>query len=57
MMGAQRMRQESHEANMLGNSEATYGAVTKTFHWLTVLLMVTVIPLGITVTIKRTVNQ
>ena len=32
---------------MLGNSEATYGAVTKTFHWLTVLLMVTVIPLGI----------
>lgn len=32
---------------MLGNSEATYGAVTKAFHWLTVLLMITIIPLAL----------
>ena len=32
---------------MLTNSERTYGAVTKTFHWLTALLIVTLIPLGI----------
>ncbi len=30
-----------------GNSPSTYGAVTKTFHWLTVLLILTVIPVGI----------
>lgn len=29
------------------NTTTTYGSVTKTFHWLTALLMVTVIPLGV----------
>ena len=32
---------------MLRNSQTTYGGVTKTFHWLTALLIVTLIPLGI----------
>ncbi|NNK78515.1 MAG: cytochrome [Litoreibacter sp.] len=32
---------------MLRNSTTTYGGVTKTFHWLTALLVVTLIPLGI----------
>lgn len=32
---------------MLRNSESTYGAVTKGLHWLTVLLMITVIPLAL----------
>lgn len=32
---------------MLKNTHNTYGAVTKTLHWLTVLLMITVIPLAI----------
>ena len=31
----------------LANSSQTYGSVTKTFHWLTALLIVTLIPLGI----------
>lgn len=31
----------------LGNTSATYGAVTKTFHWLTALLILTAIPLGL----------
>ncbi|MFT7310735.1 MAG: cytochrome b561/polyisoprenoid-binding protein YceI [Paracoccaceae bacterium] len=31
----------------LTSSSQTYGAITKTFHWLTVLLLLTVIPLGI----------
>lgn len=34
-------------AMTLNNTNAKYGAVTKTFHWLTVLLIVTVIPLGV----------
>ncbi|WP_159810009.1 cytochrome b/b6 domain-containing protein [Litoreibacter roseus] len=32
---------------MLTNSRSTYGGVTKTFHWLTALLILTLIPLGI----------
>jgi len=32
---------------MLKNSETTYGVVAKTFHWLTVALILTLIPLGI----------
>ncbi len=32
---------------MFGNTHSTYGAVTKTLHWLTVLLMITVIPLAL----------
>ncbi len=32
---------------MIRNTPKTYGAVTKTFHWLTVLLILTLIPLGI----------
>ncbi|MFD3191038.1 cytochrome b/b6 domain-containing protein [Sedimentitalea sp. HM32M-2] len=32
----------------LGNSPARYGFVSKLFHWLTALLIVTIIPLGIT---------
>lgn len=31
----------------LANTSQTYGSVTKTFHWLTALLIVTLIPLGI----------
>lgn len=31
----------------LSNSHTTYGAVTKTFHWLTALLILSAIPLGI----------
>ncbi|QBF32288.1 cytochrome b/b6 domain-containing protein [Thalassococcus sp. S3] len=31
----------------LTNTHTTYGAVTKTFHWLTALLILTAIPLGI----------
>mgnify|MGYP001795482552 CR=1 FL=1 len=31
----------------LANTESRYGSVTKTFHWLTALLILTVIPLGI----------
>ncbi|MEO3413260.1 cytochrome b/b6 domain-containing protein [Roseovarius sp. CAU 1744] len=31
----------------LSNSEKTYGSVTKTFHWLTALLILSAIPLGI----------
>jgi len=31
----------------LANTNRTYGSVTKTFHWLTALLIFTVIPLGI----------
>ncbi len=31
---------------MSGTSAATYGTVTKTFHWLTALLILTIIPLG-----------
>jgi cytochrome b561/polyisoprenoid-binding protein YceI len=31
----------------IGNSPSTYGAVTKGFHWLTVLLILTVIPVGL----------
>ena len=31
----------------LGNTHNTYGAVTKTFHWLTALLILSAIPLGI----------
>lgn len=31
----------------LGNTEARFGAVAKTFHWLTALLILTMIPLGI----------
>ena len=31
----------------LANTTTTYGAVTKTCHWLTALLIFTVIPLGI----------
>lgn len=30
----------------LGNTETRYGAVTKTFHWLTALLILSAIPLG-----------
>ncbi len=30
----------------IGNSPTTYGAVTKAFHWLTALLILTMIPLG-----------
>lgn len=32
---------------MLRNTTHTYGSVTKTFHWLTALLILTLIPLGI----------
>lgn len=32
---------------MLANSQSTYGAVSKVFHWTTVLLILTLIPLGI----------
>jgi cytochrome b561/polyisoprenoid-binding protein YceI len=32
---------------MIRNTPHTYGSVTKTFHWLTVLLILTLIPLGI----------
>ncbi|MEM0938087.1 MAG: cytochrome b/b6 domain-containing protein [Pseudomonadota bacterium] len=31
----------------LGNTEARFGSVAKTFHWLTALLILTMIPLGI----------
>ena len=31
----------------LSNSKSRYGGVTKTFHWLTALLIFTVIPLGV----------
>ncbi len=31
---------------MSGTQSATYGTVTKTFHWLTALLIITIIPLG-----------
>ena len=31
----------------LANTAASYGTVTKTFHWLTALLILTAIPLGI----------
>ncbi|SDW32688.1 cytochrome b/b6 domain-containing protein [Litoreibacter albidus] len=32
---------------MRGNTTATYGSVTKSFHWLIALLVITMIPLGI----------
>ncbi|MEM1360797.1 MAG: cytochrome b/b6 domain-containing protein [Pseudomonadota bacterium] len=36
----------SHASTHFANSDASYGAVTKTFHWLTALLILTAIPLG-----------
>lgn len=36
----------THASMHYSNSDASYGAVTKTFHWLTALLILTAIPLG-----------